>query len=46
MEERLKGIREPCLGLDVERILTCKLGRGHKGPHIDPESGEVWDEPY
>jgi hypothetical protein len=42
MEEKLKSIVEPCLGLDIDRILTCKLRSGHSGPHVDPESGTRW----
>ena len=42
LEEKLKGIVEPCLGLDIDRVLTCKLRSGHSGPHIDPESGTRW----
>jgi hypothetical protein len=42
MEEKLKSVVEPCLGLDIDRILTCKLRSGHRGPHIDPESGTRW----
>jgi hypothetical protein len=42
LEEKLKSIVEPCLGLDIDRVLTCKLRSGHSGPHIDPESGTRW----
>ena len=42
LEEKLKSVVEPCLGLDIDRILTCKLRSGHSGPHIDPESGTRW----
>jgi hypothetical protein len=42
LEEKLESIVEPCLGLDIDRILTCKLRSGHSGPHIDPESGTRW----
>ena len=43
IEDRLKNIVEPCLGLDIDRILTCKLRNGHSGPHIDPESKVRWE---
>jgi hypothetical protein len=42
LEEKMKSVVEPCLGLDIDRILTCKLRSGHSGPHIDPESGTRW----
>ena len=42
LEEKLKSVVEPCLGLDIDRVLTCKLRSGHSGPHIDPESGTRW----